>query len=1128
MGKKKRKSIPKDIESVLLAESNHTCNLCGDSDQVQIAHIDEDPSNNLRDNLIVLCLNCHSKIHQKGNMAKNYTPEELKLIRQRFQNEIKVENDSKPEKMKKQADLNDFFDEEDLDYKFLENDEKYNSILQNELTILLNPSTERKKLIEIRDKYSTSYTIKLKDFALYAIEFLLRKEGLIKDFLMLNALLNQSAIFRDFLPLHNKSEIISTFNSNYFKRQYEKRIIQTKQDQYKITHDEISNLFAELKLRDQYERKLEKERREKEQLISQIDIYLADSSKENLPPFNTQERKIEDRKVWFIELGLEMDPFPGFEGFSGFSDLSPELLEGIICYTSIFIKYRDIIVTNPETLKDKIHIILGSFGSGKTVLFYYLNRLIKLTQKNTLTLILPIGAEKDLTELEAIFFDELNHRLILYLNDKGIDVANKNEFTSRGRFNSLLRELLKLNINSIFLFIDDLHRPENLMEISLNFIGRLQIFKNQMIASGFSISIFISGIEKWKMLIDGNRSISGAIDDIRYIPISTEDNIEEMINKRFKAFAKNPIKSPKISREYIRSLYAMLKRQIPTGPNFREALKTLKSHLENYEFEFIVLSELTDTTTLYSIIKDLEEETQVKQKLDLLQKEFVSDVDVQKFKNASEVINEIYSKDYIDDKSEYFTKNKAYFIVFARLALIKQAKLKKKLIWHFQEEIKDFFDKIFTKYGLEPKQYLTKLFVDLGWKLDDERKDVMKIKELIKTISPIYGDKIIFYLEQAIKSYSEVFELFFEKTQKEINWREIIDKSSLSIENLLRAIICIGLNLNEYEQGDLFSIYELYDKSWFSEDILNKFFEGLTILKGSSGIKEDLCLEHINVYFGTFSDIRRQIYNYIKYNSVFKLDSTIIWDFDKKHLNLIRRNYSNNNYREALDKSFSFLNERIMFFLFNYYCLVFGNQNWRKFFDLCPKYEPNSINLQNYFNFVDKNFASLIKCLIKSKDKRLNEIKNAYFSTNNLEILNQIEIDSLINAYQNYDDLSSYSEKIYKFFEFLLKFTEEIDDIYNNVFTSKVPIFFNIGEFLPDTTVKIKELLELDEIFVDQILEYLNNYKKMTLDIRSIPNGVQFWKTVLSLQKIIFENQAYNFSVNNNGVLSVWKSNESQ
>jgi hypothetical protein len=78
MAIKSRIRVPIDIEAEVLFKADHTCSICHDIRVgVQIAHLDDNPSNNVEENLIALCPNCHSKIHNKSTITKGFTLAEL-------------------------------------------------------------------------------------------------------------------------------------------------------------------------------------------------------------------------------------------------------------------------------------------------------------------------------------------------------------------------------------------------------------------------------------------------------------------------------------------------------------------------------------------------------------------------------------------------------------------------------------------------------------------------------------------------------------------------------------------------------------------------------------------------------------------------------------------------------------------------------------------------------------------------------------------------------------------------------------------------------------------------------------------------------------------------------------------
>lgn len=65
-----------NLDDRLYGETDDSCALCrlGDVKALTIHHIDDDPSHNAYENMIVLCHNCHQRLHQ----SKGITTDDIK------------------------------------------------------------------------------------------------------------------------------------------------------------------------------------------------------------------------------------------------------------------------------------------------------------------------------------------------------------------------------------------------------------------------------------------------------------------------------------------------------------------------------------------------------------------------------------------------------------------------------------------------------------------------------------------------------------------------------------------------------------------------------------------------------------------------------------------------------------------------------------------------------------------------------------------------------------------------------------------------------------------------------------------------------------------------------------------
>ncbi len=67
-----RTPMPSDLAAEVLFASDNTCCVCRErGKRIQIHHIDESPSNNVFENLAVLCLECHNETQIKGGFGRS-------------------------------------------------------------------------------------------------------------------------------------------------------------------------------------------------------------------------------------------------------------------------------------------------------------------------------------------------------------------------------------------------------------------------------------------------------------------------------------------------------------------------------------------------------------------------------------------------------------------------------------------------------------------------------------------------------------------------------------------------------------------------------------------------------------------------------------------------------------------------------------------------------------------------------------------------------------------------------------------------------------------------------------------------------------------------------------------------
>lgn len=85
-----RLKISIELSDRLLFESDRTCCICNVANKpVQIHHMDADSSNNTYENLIVLCIECHSKAHITGGFGRELSAGQMRRYKEDWINRVK-------------------------------------------------------------------------------------------------------------------------------------------------------------------------------------------------------------------------------------------------------------------------------------------------------------------------------------------------------------------------------------------------------------------------------------------------------------------------------------------------------------------------------------------------------------------------------------------------------------------------------------------------------------------------------------------------------------------------------------------------------------------------------------------------------------------------------------------------------------------------------------------------------------------------------------------------------------------------------------------------------------------------------------------------------------------------------
>jgi len=687
---------------------------------------------------------------------------------------------------------------------------------------------EKDKISELRKIFfrKTNINPSLHDIAIQTVHFLI-KNKLIRSKKELEKVIFNSYFIQEQIQEFEVKKIVSYFDDGYFKKQANGLVLVNKEELVKLkereflikkeheiaksVEDDIKKEYEEKKK--QLEKRHNEIEKEYELFKSEIDDYRK-FSEEELPKirYNPQQ----NRDIWYKEVRLKDNPFKSHIGLEAFYK---HQYEDVIVKTSIFHKYDRQIIDLEKSIRRRSFLIYGTNGSGKTTFFKYLEKSIAILGTNTLTLFIPLEAQKDHELIRNEFYQKLFIELSkkYYLLTHSIIDNEKNAIND----STILKILNKLSqaekFEDFIIFIDDLHKHPRYMEEVFEFIAGLQIIRAYLHENGVNLTLFLTGDLSWVAHADGRKAMSGSIDIKEKIPEISIDNAVDMINRRLKVFSENPENPIAIKKDYVEKIFKILKARIPIEVTFRDIIEEVELHWQNYEFESLVLSEILDLNALASMLLDIEtDHPKIKSMIDEIWQYCENDEGM--FQHFGEVIGMLFLKSKVYESNYEFVDNKDFFGYLYRVGLITKQR-DRKFFWALSDDALKMFRKFREKYGFKPQEYLPKLYFK-----DVEREYVTqessRLHMILKT-GGLYGEYFQKNITESLDGYKAVFK-HTTSIQGPLLPEDLVDKCEKSVLNLMKALLIV-CEKKQIETDSIFDIYDYFIDNWYDNPDLTEF-----------------------------------------------------------------------------------------------------------------------------------------------------------------------------------------------------------------------------------------------------------------------------------------------------------------
>lgn len=878
-------------------------------------------------------------------------------------------------------------------------------------------ANSKEELITIRKQMKSVSSLNIEDFALNFLKYLISKD-LIINFEKLYEALKEIFLLKQIQYYHNR--ILDYYNERYFESREE-----SIQDHLSRRRKDIKLIELQKEL-STMTKELEKYRKRSASVIERY----KDRPVEFLPPLPSEE--VEDNIEyldWYKRLGLKENPFPSKDGLS---NINPEYYDEIIYPTNSINQFKHAILRNFSSIKNITMCVYGAFGSGKTTLFQYMNRLINLHYNDTIVIIFSLDARERVVEIKRKFFVKLRSHL-KKVHQNEFDYTPE-EIDPEEDCLIMLKTLSTVK-KALIIFIEDIYKHSSIgeyMEEIIGFITSLQIYRKDF-SHEISTSFFFSAIDELSQRIKGDRSISGSVDDYHPMSSVTIDEALAMINHRLKVFSIEVENAPSITRDYLVRLSKMEKHPGRPIKTFRDYIEILIKRFKRLEFTEDSITIREDDVEIRNARKDIERShNQLHKAFQELKTRTESNRDT--FERLIKVLEDIWLSDPIIEGSYDFLKNRELIIHLFSVGLLIKKETDQEPSWTINENCNDYFNKINHIYSVNPVNIIPSLYFVKEIPEEYEDEVLLALENTIKR-GEEYGSAFIEKLVSAARGYKEVYQfskslrIAKESSLAKFNV-EIIQESFSSL--LMAYVIQCDSEVQNYEEA-----LEFHENSWYELEVVTYFAKLLKsfMLKISPSLDDKTRL--ISDYLSTIKDLVSRLKRFVQWDIWFSLKGKGIWREDKILLNDIRRNVESNNFDLAINKIKVILEEKLKNFIFNYTRILFGDNKWRR-------------GLPQDLNKRLKSFESYIP--IPNIDEReilANLDLRDYFRI--IKFLNTVKTEQKIEFLKIIEELCDNIEKrvilmgrnLNPWTSDILELVERLDQFYFYVFSEKIPCPWN-------------------------------------------------------------------------------------
>jgi hypothetical protein len=677
--------------------------------------------------------------------------------------------------------------------------------------------------------------------------------------------------------------------------------------------------------------------------------------------FKENAEKERNYLPWWDKLGLVDEPFHELEGLD---KIDRQMWETIVHKTEVFKRYEQVIEKTPMELFRNT-VWYGTFGSGKTTFFDYLQP--KLYASKIYPIYLQLGGEYETRELVFEFKRRLRSelqqlgRIII-----GYGLQNTDQMDDQEAIIELLKSLIEHHAKGFIVFIDDLHKGD--LDKAMKFMSHLQVITSQISRaspSSLNFGFYVAGIPDWEGKMAFDDKFLSSVSHEEHMPPLKPDMAVDVINRRLKAFARNPDNPRKLPPEYIEKIYKRIQysgREV----TFRRLLHEVRKELALEHFYAFNIDPVNiPVSTLEEIRTSLEDNLLLRGKMYKLIYGAKNLKPAQK-RHCLEILVEMYTRNGLKE-NDIREADVAFLQQLSRAGLIVKVVKEGRLTWKVSQDLVFFNTKIIDRYNLSFEDYLLKIYY----------ADLPEAKRKIKLLGPEieYLDTLIGSMKQSLTRdllvqtralHVDIVETGDKYLNAEDEKTAIINKCVESLARLTKAYQSYE-NVPISVEAKNIEILYFWKDFWKSPEVIQQF------IRACSSYTEDIkkTAPHVvSLYREAFPQLFSFFKEEYEKSRQFHVPIVNLKNTEIELLHKCRDFWIESKYQELVEKLASYVERDLRTFLFNIFNVFYGDYEHR-----CKWIDPESRK------YIQKNLGS-------EQSKGWHSIKNEFVQLNRAQYKN--------------------------------------------------------------------------------------------------------------------------------------------